>query len=278
MSKHTFNRSDTVYSIHGQEGSYVASCSGGHVVQPVYQDEDSEPHFDEPQTWREVFRKPPTEKLEHDVAALEAKLALRRKELDEVREQRNQFEREEDARRQRIKQHEQLAALDDYLAGRITHYVAVHEYYPSVEVIPVGETVEGYSNSNGYGILQLCPTRSWDKKIYWTVTYEVPSPTYSRTHTVIPCCGEEAARAQAAEWLRGYLEKYQAEEPEKRSYAEMLVKACKKFDVEVPQWLVDGVAAFKRAQLERSITEQRAKLAEAESALAVIAVAEGSAP
>lgn len=276
-AKHTFNAGDEVFSIHGKAGSYVARCAGGHVVQPVYEDEDSEPHYDEPQTWREVFRKPPTEKLELDVAALEEKLRARRQELDEIRTQRNQFDSEEKGRLERIKRHEQLAELDRYLAGELTHYVATHEYYPSVEIIPVGETIESYGSSNGYGVLHLCPTRSWDKKIYWTVTYKVPSPTYSRTHTVIPCCGEEAARAKAAEWLRGYLEKYEAMEPGRRSYAEELVKSCRKFGVDVPQWLLDGIAASRRAQLERSITEQRTKLAEAEAALAAIAEATGSA-
>lgn len=269
MNTQTFNKGDTVYSIHGQEASYIARCSGGHVVEPVFQeDESDEPHYGEPQTWREVFRKPPTEKLQHEVAALEAKLTLRRNELDELREQRDQIEREAKARLERIKRHEQLAELDLYLAGEITHYVAIHDYYPDVEIIPVGETFENYSNGNGYGLLTLCPSRHWDKKIYWTVTYKVPSPSYSRTKTVIPCCGEEAARAKAAEVLRGYLEEYHAMEPAKRSYAEMLEKCCRKFGVDVPSWLVDGIAAQARAQLERSITEHRQKLAEVEAKLA----------
>lgn len=274
MSAAPFNRGDTVYSIHGQEGSYVARCSGGHIVEPIYQsDEDDEAHFDTPQTWREVFRKPPTEKLEHEVAALEAKLRLRQQELNDLRADRNQIELDEKSRMERIKRHEQLAELDRYLAGEITHYVAVHEYYPDVEVIPVGETIDNYYNGSGYGLLTLCPTIHWDKKVYWTVTYKVPSPAYSRTKTVIPCCGEAAARAKAAEVLCGYLDGYEALEPGKRVYAERLQTSCQKFGVDVPQWLVDGIAAKSRAGLEKTIAEHRRKLAEAEAALASVAQA-----
>lgn len=270
MSK-DFTKGDEVFSINGQAGYYVARTSGGHIVEPEYEDHEGGSHYGDPVTWREVFSKPPTERLDHEVAALEAKLRLRRQEVDELREQRNQFDREEKSRLERIKRHEQLAELDRYLAGEITHYVAMHEYYPDVEIIPVGETVESYANGNGYGLLTLCPTRSWDKKIYWTVTYKVPSPAYSRTKTVIPCCGEDAARAKAAEVLRSYLGEYEALEPQKRSYAEALEKCCRKFGVEVPQWLLDGIAATKRKALERSAEEHRTKLAEAEAALAAIA-------
>lgn len=274
--RNTFHKGDTVYSIHGQEGRYVAASAGGHVVEPIFQaDEDDEPHFDDPQTWREVFRKPPTEKLEHEVAALEAKLRLRREDMDKLREQHTHFERGEKARLERIKRHEQLAELDRYLAGEFTHYVATHDYYPDVEIIPVGETVENYASNSGYGLLTLCPTRRWDKKIYWTVTYKVPSPAYSRTKTVIPCCGEDDARAKAAAVLQRFLQEYEPLEPGKRHYAKELEKCCRKFGVDVPQWLVDGIAAETRASLEKSIAQQRGKLAESEAALAAIQKATG---
>lgn len=259
---------DTVYGQDGHEAEFVAKSGGEYIVRPVYEDDDG-PQVGDIQTWPVIFRAPPAPKLDAQTAAAEKRLADVTAKVREMEASKRVFDADEKGRMNRIKQHDQLAELDRYLAGEMTHYVAIHDYYPDVEVIPVGETVESYSNGSGYGLLTLCPRQHWDKKIYWTVTYKVPSPAYSRTKTVIPCCGEEAAKAKAVEVLRGYLDEYHAE-PNKRHYAEMLMKSCQKFGVDVPQWLVDSIAAAKRASLESNIAEHRKKLTEAESALAAI--------
>jgi hypothetical protein len=269
-AKHT--PGDTVYSEDGHAAEFVAQAGGEYIVRPIYEDDDG-PQPGDIRTWSAVFRTPPVPKLDAQTAAAEKRLAEVKAQVRELESAKRVLEGEEKARLDRIKQHEQLADLDRYLAGELTHYVAVHDFYPSVEVIPLGETIENYSSSNGYGLLQLCPRRGWDKKVYWTVTYKVPSPEYSRTKIVIPCCGEAAAREKAAEVLRGYLAEYEAQEPAKRSHAEMLAKSCRQFDVDAPQWLLDGIAAVKLVQLERLVTEQRAKLAETEAARAAIAKA-----
>lgn len=264
---------ETVYSEEGHAAEFVAQAGGEYIVRPFYEDDDG-PQPGDVRTWGAVFRTPPAPKLDAQTAAAERRLAEVTAQVRELERAKRAFDGEEKARLDRIKQHDQLADLDRYLAGELTHYVATHEYYPSVEVIPLGETIESYGTSNGYGILQLCPRRGWDKKVYWTVTYKVPDRyVYSKTATVIPCCGEQAAQEKAAQILRSYLDQYEAMEPAKRSYAEMLVKSCEKFGVAVPQWLVDGISASQRERLERSVAEQRKKLAEAETELAAVAKA-----
>lgn len=266
-----FTAGDKVYGQDGQEAEFVAKSEGQYIVRPLYEDDDGSKTGDI-QTWPAIFRTPPAPKLDAQTAAAEKRLADVTAKVREMEAAKRVFDADEKGRLERIKQHDQLAELDRYLAGEMTHYVAFHEYYPDVEVIPVGETVESYSSGSGYGLLTLCPRQHWDKKIYWTVTYKVPSPEYSRTKRVIPCCGEEAANAKAAEVLRGYLDEYQAN-PDKRHYSDMLVKSCQKFGVTVPQWLFDSIAASKRASLEHTAAEHRKKLAEAESALAAIETA-----
>jgi hypothetical protein len=273
MSTSAFKPGDTVYSDDGREAEFVAKAGGEYVVRPIYEDEDG-PQFGDIQTWPAIFRTPPAPKLDAQTAAAEKRLADVTDKVRELEAAKRVFEADEKSRLERIKQHEQLAELDRYLAGEMTHYVAMHEYYPDVEVIPVGETVESYSSSSGYGLLTLCPRKHWDKKIYWTVTYKAPSPDYSRTKTVIPCCGEDAAKAKAREVLRGYLDQYQAE-PNKRHYAEMLAKSCQKWGIEVPAWLSECIASSKRAALEKSAAEHRKKLAEAEDGLVALAMSTG---
>ena len=265
-----FNAGDTVYSQDGHEAEFVAQSEGQYIVRPIYEDEDG-PQPGDIQTWPAIFRTPPAPKLDAQTAAAEQRLAEVTAKVREMEAAKRTFEADEKGRLNRIKQHDQLADLDRYLAGELTHYVATHEYYPDVEVIPVGETLADYSSGSGYGILQLCPSCHWDKKIYWTVTYKVADRNeYSRTKIVIPCCGEDAANAKAVELLQGYLSRYQALEPARRSYSEMLVKCCQKFGVDVPDWLTDSIAASKRSSLQHAIDAHSKKLAEAQCALAAI--------
>lgn len=267
---------DTVYGEDGHAAEFVAKAGGEYIVRPFYED-DYGPQPGDVRTWTAIFITPPSPKLDAETAAAERRLAEVKAQVREMEQAKRAFESEEAGRLDRIKRHEQLAELDRYLAGELTHYVAVHAYYPSVEVIPVGETLEDYGNSNGYGILQLRPNRMWDKRIVWSVTYKQPSLGYSKTSDVVPCCGEEAAMAKAAEIVRGYLSEYQAMEPAKRSYTGELVESCQRFGVDVPAWLLDGIAEAKKDQLKREIAESRARIEAAEANLAVIDMAKGGA-
>lgn len=279
MADTTISKGDTVYSEHGQCAEFVAQVGSQYVVRPIYESEDDDVgDLGDPVTWNAVFRAPPTPKLDAETAAAEKRLAEARARLRERESAIRTFERDEKARLDRIKRHDMLADLDRYLAGELTHYVATHDYYPSVEVIPLGETLADYSSASGYGVLTLRPSRSWDKKVHWSVYYKSKDRNrYTETKTVIPCCGEQAAQEKAREVVRAYLEKYAGIEPSKRSYAEHLVASCQKFGVEVPQWLTDGIAATKRDQLQRQVDEHRSKLAAAEAALQLIAPTEGRA-
>lgn len=269
-AKTQMNPGDTVYSQHGQVAELVAASGGEYIVRPIYEDDDGE-HAGDVETWRVAFRTPPAPKLDQQTAEAEKRLAELELKVSKANSELYELTKNEKARLARIKQHDQLADLDRYLAGEMTHYVAIHEYYPDVEVIPIDKTIDSYSTNNGYGILTLCPRRGWEKKVFWTVTYKVPDRhVYSQTKTVIPCCGEEHALARAADVLRGYLDQYQSKAPKEWSYPNELVACCKKFAVDVPKWLVDGIASGKRESLERAAADQRKNLAETEAALAAI--------
>lgn len=155
-----FTKGKTVYGLRGHAAELVAKDGSQFIVRPIYEEEDGREHLGEIEVWEKAFAAPPTEKLHADVAALDSKLRAARKELGDIESKVWKLNSEEKARADRIKQHEALAELDRYLAGEITHYVATHEYYPTVEIIPVGETIEGYQSASGYGLLTLRPSRS----------------------------------------------------------------------------------------------------------------------
>lgn len=271
MSARTFKAGETVFSQHGQEAEFVAHSGGEYIVRPVYEDDEGSQTGDV-ETWRTVFRTPPAPKLDADTAAAEERLAKLQLEVSELEGQKYALERGEKERLERIKRHDELSDLDRYLAGEITHYVASHEYYPTVEIIPIGETVENYHDNNRYGLLQLYPSNGWDKSVRWSVTYRTRNRYQdSRTSMVIPCCGEEAAQAKATEVVREIVAAYLAKDRNRRSYTDQLLVACERFGVEVPEELTAGIAAEKREAATKRIAEHREKLLQAEAELAAIA-------
>lgn len=257
---------DTCYSQHGQEALFVAKSGAQFIVRPLYED-DYGPHEGEVETWGAAFRTPPAPKLDAETKTVEKQLAALRQELRQLRTERLEFDADSKARMERIKQHKGLELLDRYLAGEITHYVATHDYYPTVAIIPVGETVDSYQSSNGYGLLTLMPSRSWDKRIAFSVTYREQRSYDSRTKTVIPCCGEAEAKAVAAEWIAQKVADYLALEPVRRNYVEQLFAACLAHSVAIPQQLIDEHNALKhkqalehRAKIQQQLSEIDAQL------------------
>lgn len=270
-NERTIAKGDTVYSQHGQEAEFVAATGGEYIVRPIYEDDDG-PRAGDVETWREVFRTPPAPKLDADTAAaqkrldeLNAQCAAKRKELSD-------FEREERERRERLKLHEELADLDRYLNGEITHYVAKHNYSDTISIIPVGETMESYGDSYERGMLRLWPSKGFknDGSLRWAVSYRPRESRDTFTYGVIPCCGLEEATAKAQEILRGQVEKMMALEPAKRHSIDSLIRNCNQYRVEVPDELLNTQADKLREMLEKERAELHTKLANVEMRLSAV--------
>jgi hypothetical protein len=122
----TFNKGDTVYNIHGQQGAYIASYGGSHLVAPEYEHEDyGEPHWGTPEEWREIFLKPPTVKLEAEVNELHKLITLKREELKRVNKELDESGRKYQEQLKKMKQHQALKRIEDYLDGKFTHFLDV---------------------------------------------------------------------------------------------------------------------------------------------------------
>ncbi len=268
----TFKAGDTVYSEHGEEGEFIASTQGEYLVRPIYEDDDYGPTTGEVTTWKRVFRTPPKPKLDAETAAAEQKLSALRAEINKLHSERHAFDNEERARKERIKMHEELADLDKFLSGQITHYVSVNQYRPEVEIIAIEDTLEQHGSYYDYGLLKLYPRKGWDKKVQWTVTWRDPKRSYnddSRTANVFPCCGLEEAQAKAKEITQAMVAEYLSNE-NKRSYGKELIANCKRHSVPVPQQIVDDVNAAARGSLEYSIGQYQKKIDELTAALAAM--------
>lgn len=151
--KKSFIPGDTVYDVHGREGSYIGSSATGHVVEPTYECEDGPPHYGDVQTWREVFTKPPVEKLHADVAAIESQLTAAKTSLARVREEQRLAESEIAAAKKRIASNPQLHDLDLWLQGKVTHIVSLD--YCTLSIATVEVTLTSADRERSLRLLNL---------------------------------------------------------------------------------------------------------------------------
>jgi hypothetical protein len=262
----TFNPGDEVYSVHGEAGRYVARVASGYVVEPIIEPDDREeaPYYADPVTWREVFAKPPVQRLHAEVAEVEKKLGAARDALAEVRAARSEFDAEERARQVRIKQHQRLAALDDFLAGRITHFVHISPGYRAPKIQSFDETMVREERRSGRELRLLGLFGDVSRGLRWKVT------TYGdgsgSTDEVIPCTSLEQAQALLIELVSSG---WDAIRRDGRYYAiTETVDLARQIGVNVPLDLADKAAQIARDGAKSTLNSRREEFERAQRQLA----------
>lgn len=197
MSTTTFKAGDEVYDIHGRAGCYVARTPAGHIVEPAYDDE-GETTFDDAQTWREVYAKPPVEKLHADVAAAEAKLNGLHEQARKARTELAAAEALEAAARKRISSNPQLVDLDLWLQGKVTHIVSLD--YNGFSIGTVDEVLTKQED-HGRTSIKLLNLRADPKANQYWVGYAAYSDGSSSQTRCLLATSLEHARELAAAYI-----------------------------------------------------------------------------
>lgn len=122
-----FTTGDTVFDIHGNSYSYLSACTLGHAIEAIYDDDDG-PHHAEPGWLREVFVKPPRQRLAADLSDIQARIESARAELQAVQVDVHAAQRERQAIIARAKSDPQLTDLYLWLDGKATHLVVLDQY------------------------------------------------------------------------------------------------------------------------------------------------------
>lgn len=125
---------DEVYDIHGRAASFIGMSANGYIVEPIYENYDEEPSYGQPETWREVFKEPPTAKLHAEVAELANQVKEACDALQLVRKERAAEDAEYSRRTAARKHFAQLERLDDFIAGKITHFVVLNDYSDRITI------------------------------------------------------------------------------------------------------------------------------------------------
>ena len=182
------------YTIHGQEVHVHAAVAGGHIISHIYETDDGDEQDSPKFSSEELFDKPPVEKLEKEVTTLESRIA----ELSQKRTAIDQDLRKAEASRTKLmakfKDVPALEYLEQFLDGKITHFVTSYEY-GCPHVVDFKEEITSdseYSYDPKLKLLVLYGDSKGD--LQWRLSQYHDGSGMKRE--TVPCCSLEEALAK----------------------------------------------------------------------------------
>lgn len=258
MSTKQFAAGDQVYDIHGRAGSYVASANGGHLVEPIYEDDEFAPHYASVETWREVFGTPPTERLHADVAEVERELVSAQARLDALRSDQRALEVEISAARKRIVARPDLVDLDLWLQDKVTHIVSLE--YSSIRIGTVEETLRKEDRDRELRLLSLMVDPKANR--FWTGYAMYSDGSSSQTRCLL-ATSLEHARERAADYIRQEVKRNPGQ-----SHAGFAASAIR-YGVEISDELRQQAEQMEATAAKRAVEQASETVKRAQADLAV---------
>lgn len=127
----------------------------------------------------QLFDEPPRQKVEANLADLTAKVSAARAELSRLTQDVREAEKDGKARLAKLAQYDQLKRLEDFLDGKITHYVLV-DWYPPKVISLVDATCESGDRDLRLLCLYGTPKRTLEWKLNRYSDGSGGSRTFSR--------------------------------------------------------------------------------------------------
>lgn len=185
MDLSKFKSGDRAYTIGGNEVMFITLHDGQALVQQVMQT-DEEERFGKPFLISEIFAEEPVQKWSAKIDKLNGEILELQKKRDALNAEIHAANATEKERKARLMQHRALTRIDDFLAGKMTHFVM--DSYRGPEVMAFDEVVK-YKESdydrmpNGFRLLLLFGKTNGD--LEWEISrYSDGSGSRDR---VIPC-------------------------------------------------------------------------------------------
>lgn len=265
----TFTSGQTVYTENGQECIYVANSLGDHIIRQVFDYENHEPHYGKPIVVTTVFNEPPVPRLNAQVVELEEKLATKRKELTDLNRQLLDINRDQKERMDRLKQHESLKRLDDFLAGKITHMVVCN--WGSVMVKPLIQALQREDCDRDLKLLTLYGRTNGD--LQWRINFW--SDGSGSSTEAYPFTNEEEAMAFAKEYVAEKLAdcidgKFGQNGAGFPVGLPEWSKNAQSYGIHVPESASAMLRDYRTKNLQKAVEDAKKKLASAEADLSAI--------
>lgn len=270
MAKLNFEPNSQVFTESGQVVELVAATEDGYIVRPLLRrgddDEESEPFYGAPQHAARIYAEPPVEMRDAKVVELDSRIEIKRAELDAIRQDIHQATAERQAILSRLKQHAALKYIDDFIEGRITHFVVVTS--ESVLVEDAATTLKEdpeRSYSTEIKLLTLYGNTKGD--LQWRLnTYRDGSGS---NREVYPCMSEAEGDELARKVVAGQIAS-EAESKKLTYFAPHYIKSADRLGIPVPEALRARVRADRVATAQHNVDRLRKELSTAETNLASI--------
>lgn len=235
-----FKSGATVYSADGQAAEYVAHIAEGHIVRPMVEaysgdGESSYEYLCDPVTWRAAFAVPPVAKFNDELRAIHSKIAAATEALAAKRAEDAMFNATAAKRKAARDQVDTLRYVDEFLAGKLTHYAVLSEYQ-TPHVMLVGDATQGDRPYNKeMRLLCLYGKLNGTRTPYWQLhKYSDSSGFYG--DTVVPARSQEEAEG----YIRAHIEKCLGEQLKEQTYR------ATTFVAHADAWLVPVPAALRK--------------------------------
>lgn len=256
-----FKKGQRCYTPEGLAVEYVGAAPGGHLAVAVYVDGDDQewPEDDTPQFHRVLYAKPRTRALSAEVEELSNTIKQRREELDGIERKIAERENISRAMDKRFKQHAALKRIDDWIEGRMTHFVTVGEYGGVAIWERDALLRDGQDQHDRSEIRLVCLFGRSKGDLQWGINrYRDGSGQWM---DCFPCGSEEEAKQIAAQAVRTF---WGSDNEYRRMAA---TKSAQKMGLCVPEERIKEMRDREIADAQKTVKEAEERLANAQAAL-----------
>lgn len=269
MTTHT--QGDRVYNRSGHKGEYAGKIENGpYLVRPVLECHSGDEAYTELghlQEWEEVFERAPVEKIDEQISKKQTQLDEIQAILSQKQSEARLAEAAYKETLERLQKHESLAMLDDFLSGRITHYVLRSDYgdYPSIvevtETIPTKDSDHEAQYYKRVAVLSFTGRLHGDE-VQWTMSNHSKVFWDSGSKVILCRSYDEAVKI-----VIGICDKGWDEIRSGKNTGGKWVSVANQYGVPVPEDILQGIESAKIADKVKKIADLEAKLEEAKSQL-----------
>lgn len=257
MNTKQFKYGDLVYSPRGEAAHYIAKAiNHGHVVQPIYEGHDSDgAPYDlayDPMTWEHVFEEPPVEKFHAELGELHQKIAEAQAKLSDLTRDISGAEYEHKQRVKKLATYDALRRIEDYLDGKITHYVHANDY-GTCEIIPIEKAM---CHSDRYKPRLLALYGDKERGVEWHLHHYSDSSGSMSAGFWMPASSLEEAQGIMQKFIESQIAKYQRP-GYAGGYLTSWVRAAVRYGVHVAPELVEKAKQEEAAGNQRVLESRQ---------------------
>lgn len=252
------------YLLNGQMVYLVQAVAGGFLVSDVYEDDECGLCSDEEHSYvvKKVFKEPPVIKFSADIEKQKAELASLEEKKSNVRSELLKISAEHieaksliTERLDILKKHDQLALLEDFINGKITHYV-IDKSYMGLEIMEF-TSKENHTGFDHKTIRLLSLFGHSAGNLKWGLSEYGSACNNERT--VMPCTSYEMALRKLQELL--------TKKEDGSGHDDVNIRTAKKYGLTLSKAYTDGIHAEKRTTLANRLKKQRQDTAETKKEL-----------